>query len=135
MSPSELNQTVAHRAFEEIWNQGNLDAVDTLYADDFVEHDRRLSIRPGADSFKYWISTAVVAFPYERLSIEEIYSMGDKIAARYTVHGCSCPSHEGQRNQGERRSMVGALVMRFSRGLISESWGTVKMLDLLSRCE
>ena len=135
MSLSESNEQIAHRAFEEVWNQGNLDAVDALYADDFVEHGVHPRIRSGPNGYKHWISAAVAGFPYERLAIEEFYSAGDKVAARYVVQGCYLGADAGHPTQWKQGSMKGSVVMRIAGGRIKESWGTAKMLDLLCRCE
>ena len=32
----EENKTVIHREFDELWNQGNLDAIDELFTQDFI---------------------------------------------------------------------------------------------------
>ena len=34
---SEQNKAVALRVFAEVWNQGNLDAIDELMSPDFVK--------------------------------------------------------------------------------------------------
>ena len=135
MYQPQSNQTTAHRAIEEIWNQGNLDAIDSLYADDCVEHSTNSGTIPGSKGLKNLISPAVVGFPYERLTVEELYSAGDKVVARYAVHGCDSGFGGAQQAQSGPASMQGALVLRFSGGQIKESWGTTRMLDLLRRCE
>jgi predicted SnoaL-like aldol condensation-catalyzing enzyme len=40
---SEENKTLVRRFYEEVWNKGNLDAADAIFADDYVRHD----LRPG----------------------------------------------------------------------------------------
>ncbi len=130
----EANGQSAQQALVEIWNHGNLDLVDSLYAKDYVEHGTQPRITSGRSRYKYWISTAVAGFPYERLTIEEIYATGDKVAVRYVIEGCrlgSTKSHFARRAAGTTK---GAVVMRFSGGQIREAWGTAKLLDLLCRC-
>jgi len=36
----EENKLIAHRFFEEVWNQGNLDVFDELITSDIVIHAR-----------------------------------------------------------------------------------------------
>jgi hypothetical protein len=135
MYQPETNRRIARRALEEVWNQGNLDAIDLLYADDCVEHCTNSGMIPGSKDLKYLISPAVVGFPYERLTVKELYSAGDKVVARYVVHGCDTGSAGSWSALSRSARMQGALVMRFSGGKIKESWGTTRMLDLLRRCE
>ena len=130
----EANRLIAHGVLDEVWNHGNLDVVDSLYADDFVEHGTHPRITSGRNRYKHWISTAVVGFPYERLAIEEMYATGDKVAVRDMVEGChlgSAKSHLARPTEGTTK---GAVVMRFSGGRVKEAWGTAKLLDLLCRC-
>jgi|GEM_PF-6064094 len=132
---SEANRLIAQRVLDEVWNHGNLDVVDSLYADDFVEHGTHPRITSGRNRYKHWISTAVAGFPYERLAIEEMYATGDKVAVRYVVEGCqpgSAQSHHARRTAG---AIKGAIVLRFSGSRVREAWGTAKLLDLLCRCE
>jgi predicted ester cyclase len=125
---------IAHRAFEEIWNEGNLDAVDALYSDDFVEHGARPRVAAGRHSYKEWISAAVAGFPYECLTIKEFYCAGDKVAARYVVEGCLRNAGSTRSTGDDHRTVQGVVVMRISGGQIKEAWGTTRMLDLLGRC-
>ena len=126
---------VASHAFEEIWNHGNLDAVDEIYADDFVEHGAHPLLKPGPIGYKGWISAAVASFPYEQLHVEELYATGDKVAVRYVVQGCFGGADVGQRARSKPGPVKGCVVMRITGGQIKESWGTAKMMDLLGRCE
>jgi predicted ester cyclase len=135
MDPTAENCRIAHQAIEDIWNQGNLDAVDTLYADEFVEHGIHPLLRSGSSSYKHWISSAVASFPYERVSVEELYASGDKVAARYVVQGCHIDADKHQHIRGLRRAMKGSVIMRISGGRITESWGTARLLELLCQCE
>ena len=135
MSQNETNRMVARRALEEVWNRGNLDIIATLYAEDFVEHSARSGIIRGSEGLKNLVGPAIVGIAYERLAVEELFSTGDKVAARYVVHGCSSGANVNQLPQWQPASARGALVMRFSRGQIKESWGMARMVDLLYRCE
>ena len=132
---SEANSLIAHRVLDEVWNYGNLDVVDSLYADDFVEHGTQPRITSGRSRYKHWISTAVVGFPYERLTIEEMYATGDKVAVRYVVEGCDLGSAKSRLARPTEGKTRGAVVMRFSNGRVREAWGTAKLLGLLCRCE
>ena len=108
MSTLETNRQSAQQALHEVWNHGNLDVVDSLYADDFVEHGTQLGITSGRSRYKHWISSAVAGFPYERLSIEEMYATGDKVAVRYVIEGClpgSTKSHLARHEGGRQRAL------------------------------
>jgi hypothetical protein len=42
---SEANIATARRLIDEAFNNGNLEVLDEIYADDFVDHDPLLGIR------------------------------------------------------------------------------------------
>ena len=135
MSTLEANRLSAQRALDEVWNHGNLDVVDSLFADDFVEHGTQPWITSGRSRYKHWISSAVASFRYERLTIEETYVAGDKVAVRYIIEGCLLGTSEDHFVEREQGTTKGAVIMRFSGGRVREAWGTAKLLDLLCRCE
>jgi ketosteroid isomerase-like protein len=59
----ERNKAVVHRLFE-IWNTGNLDAIEELYAADYVADYRPYPpLRHGYDAIKGKVQRAQVAFP------------------------------------------------------------------------
>jgi hypothetical protein len=47
MSSAQENKAVSRRVAEEIFNEGNLDLADELYAPDYVLHDPSLRICTG----------------------------------------------------------------------------------------
>jgi predicted ester cyclase len=133
MKTIEESKTVARRAIEEIWNQHNLDAIDVLYATNYVTHDLGASVVPDREGFKQLASQAVAAAPNVRLSIDLMLAEGDKVAMRYTAcngHGDTAP---GTRQESRQATVTGALVVRIVRGQIRESWGAGRMVELLHR--
>lgn len=40
---AEANKAIVRRFYEEVWNRGNLDVADDIFAADYVRHD----LRPG----------------------------------------------------------------------------------------
>jgi predicted SnoaL-like aldol condensation-catalyzing enzyme len=121
MKASEVSETVARRAIEEIWNQHNLDAIDVLYAPDYVTHDLGAQAMSGREGLKWLVSQAIAAAPNARVSIELVLAQGDKIAMRYTA------------SNGHGAAATGVLVMRIIRGQIRESWSPTRMVELLQR--
>jgi predicted SnoaL-like aldol condensation-catalyzing enzyme len=121
MKAIEVSKTVARRAIEEIWNQHNLDAIDVLYAANYVTHDRGARAVPGPEGFKQLASQAIAAAPNVRVSIDLMLAEGDKVAMRYTA------------GNGHGATVTGALVVRTVRGQIRESWGAGRMVELLYR--
>ena len=121
MKTIELSKTIARKAIEEIWNQHNLDAIDVLYAPNYVTHDLGTKAVPDREGLKWLVSQAVAAAPNARVSIDMMLAEGDKVAMRYTA------------SNGHGATATGALMVRTVRGQIRESWGAGRMVELLHR--
>jgi ketosteroid isomerase-like protein len=39
--PAHANKELVRRFYEEVWQKGNLDVADDVFADDYVRHDLR----------------------------------------------------------------------------------------------
>ncbi len=81
-------ETLLHRWFEEVWNQGNEASIDELMAADAIVHgivgpDGK-EIR-GAAAFKPFFHQFRSAFSDIRITIEDCLVDGDKIAVRCMV--------------------------------------------------
>ena len=87
---TQIYETLMHRWFQEVWNQGREDTVDELLTEDSVAHglpgeaggDMR-----GPEAFKQFLRKFRAAFPDLRIQVEDTLVAGDKIAVRCTVTG------------------------------------------------
>jgi predicted SnoaL-like aldol condensation-catalyzing enzyme len=129
MKTRELSTAVARRAVDEIWNQHNLDAIDLLFAPNYVTHD--LGVAPGREDLKGMVSQAIAAAPGARVSIDQVLAKGDKVAMRYTASN----GHQatGAPEPGQPATVTGALVLRVVHGQVREGWGAGRMVELLHR--
>ena len=73
-------QSVIERFIEEIWNQGNLDAVSGLLSPDIVYHEPMQTIR-GAEPYRQFVETFRTAFPNAYFTWEDLVIEGDRAAA------------------------------------------------------
>ncbi|MBW8004017.1 MAG: ester cyclase, partial [Planctomycetes bacterium] len=60
---TEKNKAIALRVFEEVWNQGNLDVIDEIYAIDYVGHMPGSPDLQGTEGFKQFVTMQLTAFP------------------------------------------------------------------------
>jgi SnoaL-like domain len=72
MMSVERNKAIVRRLFE-VWNTGNLDAIEELYAADYVADYRPYApLRHGYDAIKGMVQRAHVAFPDYHEELEEM---------------------------------------------------------------
>lgn len=125
--PDEL----VRRDPEEIWTDGNLDAIDDLFAESFVLHDPSSTGKPrGRDDYREYVETYRAAFPDLEYAVESVISEDDVAALRYTARG----THEGEllglEPTGERVSVSGMEMYRVEDGRIAEMLTSYDALGL-----
>ena len=84
------NDALIRRWFEEVWNQGRVEAIDEMFAADGVAHglsnDSGNPLR-GPAGFREFHARFREAFPDIVVTVEDTIAEDDKIAARCIVRG------------------------------------------------
>jgi steroid delta-isomerase-like uncharacterized protein len=84
---TEDNKAIVRRAIEEVWNQGNVELADELYAPNIrFQNPGAADIRTLED-FKRWVTAFRSAFPDGYTTIEDLITEGDQVVLRYTFRG------------------------------------------------
>lgn len=112
MSPEE-NKGLIHQVIEEIINQGNLNAIDDVFAPDFVERSTP-DQPPGPDGVKAYVSQVRANFPDLRVSIDDLIAEGDKVVIRTTWRGT--------RPSGQQSARTMIQIFRITDGKFVEEW-------------
>lgn len=90
MSVAE-NKAVARRFITQVWNAGELAAVDTLIHPDYEVP----GVETGPEAVKRNVLTFRAAFPDLVLTIDEIIGEGDRVAMRVTLRGTHLGTFRG----------------------------------------
>jgi steroid delta-isomerase-like uncharacterized protein len=88
---SENNKQFMQRFVERAINQKDIDAMDELVAEDFVEHVPFPGQGPGREGLKDVISSLVSAFPDLHWTVEEQIGEAEKVVSRFRMTG----THQG----------------------------------------
>jgi steroid delta-isomerase-like uncharacterized protein len=121
---AEENKAIIRRAFD-VWNKGNLDIFDELFATNYVYHDPGNPEVCSQKDYRRFVSRVRTAFPDMHLATEDIIAEGDKIAVRYTFRG----THTGGGSPtGKNVTITGIGIMRFADGKVVEFWVNADML-------
>jgi steroid delta-isomerase-like uncharacterized protein len=127
------NKAISRRADEELFNRGNLDVADELFAPDFVYHDPAGEELRGPESVKGYATMLRAAFPDLHQTIEDQVAEGDRVAYRWTARG----THEGElmgiAPTGNRVTFTGIAVARLADGKIEEIWENYDALGLMQQ--
>jgi len=119
---SQENIATSRRFIEEAFNQGNLDVIDELSGDGFVDHDPMMGDQD-VDAVKQTIGTYRDAFPDIHITIEDIFDADDKVVYRWTGQGTFENEMMGLQPTHEQGDPVkGITVDRFEGGKVVETW-------------
>jgi predicted SnoaL-like aldol condensation-catalyzing enzyme len=115
-SNEEKNKALVRRFYEEVWNKGNYDMADELFADGYVRHDPRGgNPPPGARGQKLIAQGFRSDCPDCLMSVDMLLADGDYIVGRWTIRGTHKPS-------GKKVDFVGVNIFRFANGKVAEIW-------------
>ena len=119
----ERNKAIVRRLFE-VWNTGNLDAIDEFYAADYVADYRPYApLRQGHDAIKDMIQRAHVAFPDFHEELEEMVAEGDKVVVRLTITGTQLGQWGPLPPTGKPVRFEEIVILRFVDGKVVEQRG------------
>ncbi len=122
-------------AGKEAWLNGNLDALDEVYAQDYVWHRPPFPDATGLAASKESIDSMREAYSELQMSYEEMVAEGSSIAYRYTFRG----RHTGQSPTlpipptGKEVTLAGAVVVHVVDGKIVEEFEYSDYLGFLQQ--
>lgn len=120
--PAEENKAAIKRAYDELWNQRNIDVVDELVTEGFVNHAAPPDRQRGRQGLKDVVRMFESAFPDFRYEVEDVIAEGEKVAVRDVFRGTHQGNFMGIPATGKRVTMQAIHIYRFSEGKLAEHW-------------
>ena len=117
----ERNKDIVRRLVTDVFNAGNLDLIDELYA-------------PGlAPAAKRWIAPFLASFSEVEMEIKDLIAEGDQVVGRFVCSGTHVGEWRGHPATGRRfRRIDEVYIFRIENGRIVQAWG---IEDTLRRLE
>jgi len=128
----EQAKVLVLRHHDEVWTRGNIDAVDEIFAPDFVGHHPGQPDWVGPDAVKQAVVNARAAFPDFAEHVEDVIVEGDRVVTRFTASGTHLGPYRGLAPTGRRMQMAEMAVFRIAGNQIVEKWGLMDRLGMLS---
>ena len=98
LMPAQENKELVHRFYEEVWDRGNLDVCDEVFAPEYVRHDfRSTEPVPGPEGQKQIAADFRAAFPDLDFVVDFLVAEDDFVVGRWTATG----THSGRWGTGE----------------------------------
>lgn len=134
---ADVNKGIIRRALDEVFNAGSMDAIEELYAADFVNHAPP-SMNPekwGLDGVKANVTHWHTAFPDLHFTLDAEVAEADLVVSRWTATGTHLGPLRGIPPTG-RLVRVSVLEMfRVADGKLAEQWIGFDYSDLLHQLE
>jgi steroid delta-isomerase-like uncharacterized protein len=127
------NATVVDRINEEAFNRGDVDVLDGLVADDFVEHDPMPGTAPDREGLKAMIRGLHQAFPDFHTEIEDQIVAGDKVVERWSCTGTQEGEFMGIPATNRHVEIHGMDISRLANGRLVEHWTQIDMVSMLQQ--
>jgi steroid delta-isomerase-like uncharacterized protein len=128
------NKALIRRFYEEVWNSGNLDVCDEVFADDYVRHDLRASqAAPGPEGQKQIAGAFRAAFPDLRFTVKALIAEDDYVVGQWTATGTHHGRWAAVEPTGREASLTGVNVFRFENRKVAEIWNYRDDLGLLEQ--
>jgi steroid delta-isomerase-like uncharacterized protein len=129
MSEEDRNKALWRRFYEELWSQGNLEAILELVAEDFFDHHPLPGAPPGREGLAALVTTWRTAFPDMRETVKDLISEGDKVVGRFTMRRTHSGEFMGVPPTGRSVTMSGIDIVRLVGGKIAEFWYGEHLLE------
>ena len=130
---AEENKKLVRRFYEEI-DKGNIEALDELVAEDYIDHNPPPipDLAPGREGLKQAFKIFWDATPgYHR--IEDQIAEGDKVVTRLTSFGKHEGDLPGAPATGNEMKMTSITIHRIENGKLVEKWAEKDMISLLQQ--
>jgi steroid delta-isomerase-like uncharacterized protein len=130
---AEQNKELVRRFYEEI-DKGNIEALDELVAEDYIDHNPPPipDLAPGREGLKQAFKIFWDATPgYHR--IEDQIAEGDKVVTRLTSFGKHEGDLPGAPATGNDMKMTSITIHRIENGKLAEKWSEKDLISLLQQ--
>ncbi len=120
---TESNKTIVRRFYDEVMSQGNLDVLDDVMDENFVDHGEALFGSPqGRDTLRQGIAATHGILPDLNVHLEDVIAEGDLVGVRGTMRCTHLGTFLGVPATGHELSWKGIAMFRIADGKIVERW-------------
>jgi steroid delta-isomerase-like uncharacterized protein len=128
------NKTTMLRLYEEVFNGGQLEVIDELIADDFVDHEELPPGMPrGKEAPREMTSMMRGAFPDFHATVEDMLEDGDKVITRARFSGTHQGEFMGIPPTGNRIDIPVIDIVEFRDGKAIAHWGLMDQAAMMGQ--
>ena len=132
-SQTERGKDVVRRGVDAIFNLKQLDAIDDLYTEDFIDHSAPPGLPAGIEGARAKITAFITAFPDLQLTYEYMIAEDDFVAGRFVLTGTHQGEFGGIPATGNAVRVTGHDLLRLRDEKVSEHWLELDTLGLMQQ--
>jgi steroid delta-isomerase-like uncharacterized protein len=129
------NKALAHRWFEEVWNQGKIETIHELMSTDVIGHGlgEAGKIVRGPEAFIAFWKTLRAAFPDIRIDVQQTLEEADWIVARFDIFVTYTGEGLGFPANGKHARVAGMSMIRIAHGKLVEGFNMWDQRGMLAQ--
>ena len=129
---SEENKAVVRRFITQVFENGQVEAVDELVSPDFMMHSVP-DAKPGSQPLKDAMARVKQGLSQVSMRIEDLVVEGDKVAVRLTAHACQSGEFMGMPPSNREYTVAEMHLFTVRDGRIQEHWAVVDFLSIMKQ--
>ena len=128
------NKQIVQRFMDECWNQGNLNAVLELVADNCRHHDPVFpSLTSGAENIKNHIQNCRNGFPDLMFTNDDTIAERDEVVHHWTATGTHKGQFLGMPATNKKATVTGTSIFRVEGSKIAEVWSNWNLMSMMEQ--
>ena len=131
----EENVKLVRRWFQEVWNEGRMQTVHELFAQDGVatgQSEQGQALR-GPEQFAGFVERIRGAFPDIEITVEDAFGADDRVALRWSATMTHKGDQLGMAASNRAVKISGITIARIRNGQIAEGWDNWDQLGLMKQ--
>jgi steroid delta-isomerase-like uncharacterized protein len=127
-------ESIARQVFERVWNVGDYDLIDRLFAPNAIFHTpaEPQPVR-GPEGYRAFVNRVRTGIPDIKFEIQDFFTEGKKAAIRCTTKGTHNGPYLGLPPTGNRISTTQNFIVWVENGQIVEAWQEIDSKSLVEQ--
>jgi steroid delta-isomerase-like uncharacterized protein len=132
-SPQD-NKQIVRRFIEECWNQGKVNVVSDLLANNCRFHDEVFPhLTSGADNLRRHIESCRSGFPDLKFTIDDTIAERDEVVLHWTAQGTHKGPFLGMSPTNKKANVSGTSIFRLEGSKIVEEWANWNLMSMMQQ--
>lgn len=127
------NRQLGERYFNQVWNQGKLELLDSLLAPGYINHTPSAPTKPGPEGLKSIVTAIRKAFPDLHYEIRQLIATPEYLTIRVEMTGTQKDSLFGIPPTGKSIRVNQINIEKIENGRISQHWRVTDELSMFKQ--